>query len=470
METKDKAAVSAAQLELGDDTFSLSPMDKGTASFAGGQAGCIKPVVTPDALSGLSLPIDGLADDTQEVIQAYADGYQCNRDFVTATVFAAVSAAVGKKIRTHDGRYENQLSLFVCLVAPSGSNKTTPVREILRPLSDRDAANYKKFKAEMERYDKEVKAGNENAVMPVYRQLIIGDCTPEARNKVLAENSNALLVSDEVATMMYNVNRYTKSGELSQLLSIWSGVTINVNRKSDLPMSIEKPCLSIIGGTQPEVLADIFGAQFLMQNGFNQRWLFVYPDEEPPAKYCESRVDEEISDAWGLYILGLCDLNPAYSTLWIAGEAKRIYVDYYNRLQAKKEVSCSYMSAVYSKLQILVERWAGIAHLLGRDPTVSNIAPEEMEYAVRCMDYFERCAEKVYMKLTESRKQPEAKAMGKEEMIANVYHLTSPISQSAVADALGCSKQFISKCLKKYPKLTGCRLTDTELSENKTDT
>ena len=151
METKDKAAVSAAQLELGDDTFSLSPMDKGTASFAGGQAGCIKPVVTPDALSGLSLPIDGLADDTQEVIQAYADGYQCNRDFVTAAVFAAVSAAVGKKIRTHDGRYENQLSLFVCLVAPSGSNKTTPVREILRPLSDRDAANYKKFKAETQK-------------------------------------------------------------------------------------------------------------------------------------------------------------------------------------------------------------------------------------------------------------------------------------------------------------------------------
>ena len=78
------------------------------------------------------------------------------------------------------------------------------------------------------------------------------------------------------------------------------------------------------------------------------------------------------------------------------------------------------------------------------------------------MGYFERCAEKVYMKLTENRKQPEAKTMGKEEMIANVYHLTNPVSQSAVADAIGVSKQYISKCLKKYPKLTGCRLTDTE--------
>ena len=128
------------------------------------------------------------------------------------------------------------------------------------------------------------------------------------------------------------------------------------------------------------------------------------------------------------------------------------------------------MASVYAKLQIMVQRWAGIAHLLGNEPGMSRILPEEMEYSVRCMDYFERCAEKVYMKLTEGKRQPEAKAMGKEEMIANVYHLTNPISQSAVADALGCSKQFISKCLKKYPKLTGCRLTDIESTETEIDT
>ena len=101
---------------------------------------------------------------------------------------------------------------------------------------------------------------------------------------------------------------------------------------------------------------------------------------------------------------------------------------------------------------------------------MSRILPEEMEFSIRCANYFERCAGRVYMKLTKGRKQPEAKAMGKEEMIAKVYHLTTPISQSAVADALGVTQQYISKCLKKYPKLTGCRLTSIELTENKTDT
>ena len=60
--------------------------------------------------------------------------------------------------------------------------------------------------------------------------------------------------------------------------------------------------------------------------------------------------------------------------------------------------------------------------------------------------------------------------MGKEEMIANVYHCTNPVSQRAVADALGISQPFISKCLKKYPRLSGYRLSDSESSDNKNDT
>lgn len=419
----------------------------------------MKFTVDNDTLAGsLSLPIDGLSPEAQAIIQNYADGYQCNRDFITASIFAAVSTAVGKRICSDDGRYKNYFPFYICLVAPSGSNKTTPMREVLRPLTNRNAADYEVFKEAMKKYDMEVKAGNENAEKPVYRQLIISDSTPESRIKALSENPNILLVSDEIATMLYNMNRYNKSGEVPQLISIWSVDDIIINRKSETALLIKEPCLSIIGGTQPDVLADTFGSDYFMSSGFNQRWLFVYPDDIPPAMYSGSKVSKEVSDAWDECINGFLDFDFAsngLSTLYITDEAKQLYIDYYNKLQLKKSGACGYMASVYAKLQIMVERWAGIAHLLGNEPGMSRILREEMEYSVRCMDYFERCAEKVYMKLTEGRKQPEAKVMGKEEMIANVYHLTNPVSQSAVADALGCSKQFISKCLKKYPKLTG---------------
>ena len=427
-----------------------------------------------NALTGsLSLPIDGLSPEAQAIIQGYADGYQCSRDFITATVFTAVSTAVGKRICSDDGRYKNYFPLYTCLVAPSGSNKTTPMREVLRPLINRNTANYEAFRKEMKEYEAEVKAGNENAEKPVFRQLIISDSTPESRIKALAENPNLLWWSDEIATMLYNMNRYTNSGEGPQLISIWSVDDLINNRKSETPLIIREPCLSIIGGTQPDVLADTFGSDYFMSSGFNQRWQFVYPDDLPPAMYSESTVSGKVSSTWSEFLNGLLDFDFAANglgTLSIVDEAKQLYIDYYNRLQLKKSGACGYMASVYAKLQIMVERWAGLTHLLGNNPGIDLIFPEEMDYSVRCMDYFERCAEKVYMKLTEGKRQPEAKAMGNEEMIARLFFANNPQSIQAFADGVGVSRQFVSKCLKKYERLRGCGCGDMQITHNVIDT
>ena len=70
------------------------------------------------------------------------------------------------------------------------------------------------------------------------------------------------------------------------------------------------------------------------------------------------------------------------------------------------------MKSVYAKLHVMVQRLAGIVHILGNNPGMSHILPEEMEYSVRCMDYFERCAEKVYMIATGGREKAGSKADG----------------------------------------------------------
>ena len=58
------------------------------------------------------------------------------------------------------------------------------------------------------------------------------------------ENPNVLLVSDEIATMLYNLNRYNRSGEVPQLLSVWSMDDVIINRKSEMPQLIREPFLS----------------------------------------------------------------------------------------------------------------------------------------------------------------------------------------------------------------------------------
>ena len=343
------------------------------------------------------------------------------------------------------------------------------MRFLLQPLKDRDAYNYGIYREELKLYKA---AGDTKAEKPVFNQFLVSDSTPEARNQVLSVNPNGvLLYRDELKGMIDDFGRYNRSGELSQLLSIYDSDNIIVNRKSDDTLLIEKPFMSILGSIQPSVLQETFGNELMMGNGFVQRWLFCFPDSVLPAMYIDEVIPSSVVNGWRdfIYNLLMYDFNVNGGKLYLRGEAKDVYVKYYNKLQLMKADADDYMSAVYSKLQIYVIRWAGITHILGDNPSSIDISPGEMEYSCRCMDYFMECAEKVYQILRAGKNRPEARPMGKEQMIANVYHLTNPVSQSAVAEALGVSKQFISKCIKKYPKLTGCRLTDTESSEKEVD-
>ena len=421
--------------------------------------------------AGAILPVDGLSPNATEMLRKVASSLQCPVDIALSAMFATVGVAMGKRVIIDDGKYRNYPCLWVCVVAPSGSNKSTPIRFFLQPLKDRDSYNYGVYREELRAYRQ---AGDDKGDKPVFKQYVISDSTPEARNQVLSVNPNGILLyRDELKGMIDDFCRYAKSGELSQMLSMFDSDTIVVNRKSDEPLLIKDPFMSIIGSIQPSVLVDTFGNDNMMNNGFNQRWLFCYPESGMPEMYNDVSIPQSVISDWKdfIYNLIMYDFSVMGGKIYIRGEAKRVYIDYYNSLQIKKASADDYLSSVYSKLQIHVIRWAGVAHILGNSPTSIDITPEEMEFSVRCMDYFERCALKVYRMLLEGRgNRHEVKSMGKEEMIANVYHCTSPVSQRAVADALGITKQYVSKCLKKYPKLTGCRLTDSEISDTESDT
>lgn len=79
------------------------------------------------------------------------------------------------------------------------------------------------------------------------------------------------------------------------MLSMFDSDTI-VNRKSDEPLLIKDPFMSIIGSIQPSVLVDTFGNDNMMNNGFNQRWLFCYPESGCPRCIMMSPYQSVISD------------------------------------------------------------------------------------------------------------------------------------------------------------------------------
>ena len=56
--------------------------------------------------------------------------------------------------------------------------------------------------------------------------------------------------------------------------------------------------------------------------------------------------------------------------------------------------------------------------------------------------------------------------MGNEEMVARLYFANNPPSIQAFADGIGVSRQFVSKCLKKYERLRGCGCGNMQSIDN----
>ena len=343
------------------------------------------------------------------------------------------------------------------------------MRFLLQPLKDRDSYNYGIYREELKLYKA---AGDTKAEKPVFNQFLVSDSTPEARNQVLSVNPNGvLLYRDELKGMIDDFGRYNKSGELSQLLSVFDSDNIVINRKSDDTLLIESPFMSILGSIQPSVLPDTFGNDLMMGNGFVQRWLFCFPDSVPPAMYSDEVIPSSVANDWRSFIYNLLmfDFSAEGGKLYLRSEAKKVYIEYYNKLQLKKVDTDDYMAAVCSKLQIYVIRWAGIAHILGNNPSSVDISPEEMEYSCRCMDYFIGCAEKVYQILCNGKNKPEARPLTKEQLIAMCYNSCDPQSKQAFADAIGVSRPFVSRAVNKYPKLRCYGYGDTLNDDNEDD-
>ena len=393
----------------------------------------------PDELS-----IDALPDRIQSVIEHITDVYQCPKDFVVSGLFVRVGSVIGNKIMSYDGKFYNAPMLWVCNVASSGSNKSEPINWLMKPLRDIDRTSHKDWKSLVLEWAKSESKATER---PVWHQLILDDSTPEGRNKILSNNPNGvLLYRDELRGMLDDIGRYNKSGEVSHMLSIWDGRSFRVDRKSEDPMLIEKPFLSILGTMQPDIIASSFGNSVYVAQGFNSRWLFCMPDKIDIPDYIERSIDESIQQTWVNFINNLHGLGSSERPVKIDGQSKELYVAYYNEIQEKIRKNGD-ETGVYAKLKIYAQRIALITEIIrcgvGDVHIPDSISWNSMEYAIRFVKYFERCNLRVKKMIADvSRPKNEHPFVTIDRMYGGIKN------QTWFAKSLGISQQAVSKILK----------------------
>lgn len=399
------------------------------------------------------LPIDWLSPSVQDYIRTVTESYGCPQDFVVATCLITAGIAAGKKVKLNTNPYTNYPCDFICLVGKPSCNKTGPLKEVTNPLRDHDKTDFTRYiesKAAYEQNKREDK--NYSGEQPIFHQRVAGDSTPESRNSLLAQGDMIIIVADELKSFIDSFGRYSKGGngsgaELSQILSVWSNVSFTINRKSEDTKLVDDPAMSAIGGIQPGPLGKSFGTDSLMDLGFPQRFLFVYPDKAGFIKrYDRKRMTQKMRESWSCIIGRLFGMEPL--TLMLSHEAERLYTDYAdaNDMKADTEED-DYIGGMRQKMNIHVLRLAIMAHLLSDHWDEPVITGEGMEYAIRIAEYFTRIhVERIYPLLRDSTGISRPITNG--DLIRAVNRQFKIKSQNSLAEALSVSQQYINKTLK----------------------
>lgn len=443
-----------------------------------------------DAHTSLSaspeLPIDGLPASIQRYINAVCEVYHCPREFVTTAVLATASTAIGKKIQIVDDKYRNSLVLWFVAVARSGSNKSYPMRLVSSPLREIDHELYLGYRKEDKEY-KAIPQKERTGDPPKCPGIVIDDCTDERRSEILFLNSDtaeeteapssnynskrgAIGIYPELKGMFDSKNQYQNGGTagISKLLRLFDCEDIKVDRKNGLTLLIRNPFCNILGDLQTGMLKSTFGSELFMTNGLNQRFLFCIAEDIEYPKRSKGKLPFEVSAEWSQTVKMLYEGiyhypgGDRHATLFrntdgevvFSNEADALYEDYYNRLQQKKEkAEDDYVASIYSKLQIQVIRYAGIVHALqvaeekGNRSDYNMMHGDAMEYAIRCMDYFEKMALKVYDKIRDKTTQAPATETSA-DFICKFFERYPKVSQNQFANLVGVSPAYISKILK----------------------
>ena len=350
--------------------------------------------------------------------------------------------------------YTNYSDDFVCLVGKPSRNKTGPLKEVTMPLRDHDKADFAKYSEAKAVYDQNKREDkNFSGEQPIFHQRVVGDSTSESRNTLLAQGDMIIIVADELKSFVDSFGRYSKGGngsaaELSQVLSIWSNVSFTINRKSEDTKQVDDPAMSAIGGIQPGPLGKSFGTDSLMDSGFPQRFLFVYPDKaEFIRRLDRKRMTQEMRDSWSDIIGRLFRMESV--TLQLSHEAERLYADYAdaNDMKADTEED-DYIGGMRQKMNIHVLRLAIMAHLLSDHWNEPVITGEGMRYAIRLADYFTQIhIERIYPLLRDSTGGLRPLTNG--DLIRAVNRQFTIKSQNSLAEVLGVSQQYINKVLKE---------------------
>ncbi|TQI71422.1 uncharacterized protein DUF3987 [Gramella sp. Hel_I_59] len=351
-------------------------------------------------------PFDIFPKVLQEIIFEASNKYQFSIDYLGAGILSASSAAIGisHKVKVKEG-WNVKSNLFTVIVGRPGDSKSHALNFCFKPIHIRESELFYRYEQEVLNYEDSLESGQKKLKKPFLEKFLISDYTLEALILSHFYNKRGLYIYvDELHGWIKNFNRYNNSGEAEIYLSLWSGTTISTDRASGKNLRIEDPFVGVIGSTQIAVLKE-FAKEGRSANGFMDRLLFAYPENQKTIKWNIDKVDENILQNYFTIISNLIDLknneNGQANIIPIEESAEKHLFNWQNN--RPDEYLFDYERSIEVKLQEYVIRFALILQLIhyaSDKKTKNEVQLFAVKGAIRLFEYFYHNAIKVRSEIT----------------------------------------------------------------------
>jgi hypothetical protein len=378
-----------------------------------------------DSPKPASFPLNTLPSPVRRFAEEAGKTNRVPPDFVAVPALAAAGIAIGHaRVLEIKPGWEFKPNLFAAVVAPPGSAKTPAQNAALAPLEKAQVRYAQQHetqkllhKQHLEEWMQQKKdERGEKPEPPRMKEILVKDTTIEALVEALQHNPHGLLVApDELSAWVLAMNQYRqgKGADRQHFLTLWTGVSLKVNRKGKDPVLIPCPVVSVIGGIPPTVLHRIMDEVAQEEDGLLHRILFSCQDS-PVEFWSDDMIDKKIWRDYYDIFDALLNLMPQIDglpeTVTLSPEAKEVWVRHYDRnAAATKHFADTFspLRGVWAKMPSQAARIALILHcckyVIGE---AENLAMDTntIEEAWKIIDYFKSHARLVYR---EFRKTPE---------------------------------------------------------------
>ncbi|WP_020473433.1 DUF3987 domain-containing protein [Zavarzinella formosa] len=358
----------------------------------------------------LPFPADALPESLGEYVRQLAWCMNAPPDYAGAAALTVAAGVVGNALRLRITPTHHQPALlFTSLVGVPGAAKSPVTDHFGRALDDRQREFNDRHRRELAEWKKRERANpgeDDQTPRPELRIAVARETTTESLTFMLLHNPRGFpLLFDELSGLFQGLNQYKGgSGNDRQVyLSVWSQATIDHKRKADLreglpPIFVRKPCVSILGGIQPDLVRSIRSQTpggTACDDGGLDRFLFCWPELLPEIAEEYRELEPGREDCWSRIVTRLGDDLPGgETTVRLSAEAKREWREFTRRHanEVNRDEFPSSLRGPWKKLRAYACRLALVLHALdwAGDPSVdlNSLSGSAMRRGADLVAYF----------------------------------------------------------------------------------